>query len=249
VEQTSASSAPRCCCRRQRWIADNRDEATGERSTQSRGSVRGSIAAHHHDCANACPKHLNPAKAIARSEEDGRAAGVGLRELYLSAIERPSRLRGCLRLHHEGAPDDRPHELAGPLTTRAPRHSTSRRSLRLGYGIAMEVTPERSGGASYVGFGMMIASPYFWLAPSQGPQEPYPRRLRGQGPAPRSMLSFAPRSQPAQRTMAPGPAGALHPSYYAPSCSTPDGPQRRGRLPHAGVRLCALPQCRAMPTR
>src|SRR5262245_66170239 len=40
----------------------------------------------------------------------------------------------------------------------------------LGYGIAMEVTPEQAGGMSFVGFGT-DRKPYFWLAPSQGPQD------------------------------------------------------------------------------
>src|SRR5438128_12188861 len=39
----------------------------------------------------------------------------------------------------------------------------------LGYGIAMEVTPEQSGGMSYVGFGNE-RKPYFWLAPREGSQ-------------------------------------------------------------------------------
>jgi succinate dehydrogenase / fumarate reductase iron-sulfur subunit len=49
----------------QRWIADSRDEATGERLDNLEDPFRLYRCHTIMNCANACPKHLNPAKAIA----------------------------------------------------------------------------------------------------------------------------------------------------------------------------------------
>jgi succinate dehydrogenase / fumarate reductase iron-sulfur subunit len=48
-----------------RWIADSRDEATGERLDDLEDPFRLYRCHTIMNCANACPKHLNPAKAIA----------------------------------------------------------------------------------------------------------------------------------------------------------------------------------------
>ena len=48
-----------------RWIADSRDEATGERLDDLEDPFRLYRCHTIMNCAKACPKHLNPAKAIA----------------------------------------------------------------------------------------------------------------------------------------------------------------------------------------
>jgi succinate dehydrogenase / fumarate reductase iron-sulfur subunit len=48
-----------------RWIADSRDEATGERLDDLEDPFRLYRCHTIMNCANVCPKHLNPAKAIA----------------------------------------------------------------------------------------------------------------------------------------------------------------------------------------
>jgi succinate dehydrogenase iron-sulfur subunit len=48
-----------------RWIADSRDEATGQRLDDLEDPFRLYRCHTIMNCANACPKHLNPAKAIA----------------------------------------------------------------------------------------------------------------------------------------------------------------------------------------
>jgi succinate dehydrogenase / fumarate reductase iron-sulfur subunit len=48
-----------------RWIVDSRDEATGERLDNLEDPFRLYRCHTIMNCANACPKHLNPAKAIA----------------------------------------------------------------------------------------------------------------------------------------------------------------------------------------
>ncbi len=57
------SGRRRCC--RQRWLADSRDEATGERLDNLEDPFRLYRCHTIMNCAKACPKHLNPAKAIA----------------------------------------------------------------------------------------------------------------------------------------------------------------------------------------
>ena len=47
-----------------RWIADSRDEATGERLDQLEDSFRLYRCHTIMNCAVSCPKHLNPARAI-----------------------------------------------------------------------------------------------------------------------------------------------------------------------------------------
>ena len=60
-----------------RWIADSRDEATGERLDDLEDPFRLYRCHTIMNCAKACPKGLNPAKAIAEiKQHDGRAAGV-----------------------------------------------------------------------------------------------------------------------------------------------------------------------------
>jgi succinate dehydrogenase / fumarate reductase iron-sulfur subunit len=48
-----------------RWIVDSRDEATGERLDNLEDPFRLYRCHTIMNCANTCPKHLNPAKAIA----------------------------------------------------------------------------------------------------------------------------------------------------------------------------------------
>ena len=48
-----------------RWLIDSRDEATGERLDNLEDPFRLYRCHTIMNCAKACPKHLNPAKAIA----------------------------------------------------------------------------------------------------------------------------------------------------------------------------------------
>jgi succinate dehydrogenase / fumarate reductase iron-sulfur subunit len=48
-----------------RWIADSRDEATGERLDQLNDPYRVFRCHTIMNCTMTCPKHLNPGKAIA----------------------------------------------------------------------------------------------------------------------------------------------------------------------------------------
>ena len=52
-----------------RWIADSRDEATGERLDQLEDPFRLYRCHTIMNCANVCPKGLNPAKAIAEEKK------------------------------------------------------------------------------------------------------------------------------------------------------------------------------------
>ncbi len=52
-----------------RWLADSRDEATGERLDQLEDPFRLYRCHTIMNCANACPKGLNPAKAIAETKK------------------------------------------------------------------------------------------------------------------------------------------------------------------------------------
>jgi succinate dehydrogenase iron-sulfur subunit len=52
-----------------RWLEDSRDEATGERLDNLEDSFRLYRCHTIMNCANACPKHLNPAQAIAEIKQ------------------------------------------------------------------------------------------------------------------------------------------------------------------------------------
>jgi succinate dehydrogenase / fumarate reductase iron-sulfur subunit len=52
-----------------RWLADSRDEATGERLDQREDPFRLYRCHTIMNCANVCPKGLNPAKAIAETKK------------------------------------------------------------------------------------------------------------------------------------------------------------------------------------
>jgi succinate dehydrogenase / fumarate reductase, iron-sulfur subunit len=52
-----------------RWLADSRDEATGERLDQLEDPFRLYRCHTIMNCTNACPKGLNPAKAIAETKK------------------------------------------------------------------------------------------------------------------------------------------------------------------------------------
>jgi succinate dehydrogenase / fumarate reductase, iron-sulfur subunit len=61
----TASSAPRVLLQAHRWIMNSRDEATGERLDQLEDPFRLYRCHTIMNCAKACPKGLNLAKAIA----------------------------------------------------------------------------------------------------------------------------------------------------------------------------------------
>ncbi len=56
---------PALCCRPCRWVADSRDEATGDRLDNLEDPFRLYRCHTILNCAQVCPKGLNPAKAIA----------------------------------------------------------------------------------------------------------------------------------------------------------------------------------------
>ena len=56
---------PAALLQAQRWLVDSRDEATGERLDNLEDPFRLYRCHTIMNCAKACPKHLNPAKAIA----------------------------------------------------------------------------------------------------------------------------------------------------------------------------------------
>ena len=65
----TSSSARRSCSQAYRWLADSRDEATGERLDQLEDPFRLYRCHTIMNCANVCPKGLNPAKAIAETKK------------------------------------------------------------------------------------------------------------------------------------------------------------------------------------
>ncbi len=65
VEQRSISSGPAALLAAYRWIVDSRDEATGERLDDLEDPFRLYRCHTIMNCTEACPKDLNPAKAIA----------------------------------------------------------------------------------------------------------------------------------------------------------------------------------------
>jgi len=92
----------------------------------------------------------------------------------------------------------------------------------LGYGIAMEVTPEQSGGASYVGFGN-DRKPYFWLAPSEVPQSHIHVAFVAKDRAAVDALYRAALAAGGKDNGAPGLRAHYHPSYYGAFVLDPDG--------------------------
>src|SRR6185437_6843754 len=56
-------------CPSYRWIADSRDEATGERLDQLEDPFRLYRCHTIMNCSNVCPKGLNPAQAIAEEKK------------------------------------------------------------------------------------------------------------------------------------------------------------------------------------
>jgi succinate dehydrogenase iron-sulfur subunit len=51
-----------------RWLADSRDQRTGERLDRARGPVPPLPLPTIMNCTSACPKGLNPARAIAHTK-------------------------------------------------------------------------------------------------------------------------------------------------------------------------------------
>ena len=60
---------PAALLQAQRWIVDSRDEAGGERLDDLEDPFRLYRCHTIMNCAKACPKHLNPAKAIAEIKQ------------------------------------------------------------------------------------------------------------------------------------------------------------------------------------
>ncbi len=56
--------ARRACCSAYRWLADSRDEATGERLDELNDPFKLYRCHTIMNCAQVCPKGLNPAEAI-----------------------------------------------------------------------------------------------------------------------------------------------------------------------------------------
>ena len=65
----TGSSGPAILLQAYRWLADSRDEATGERLDQLEDPFRLYRCHTIMNCANVCPKGLNPAKAIAETKK------------------------------------------------------------------------------------------------------------------------------------------------------------------------------------
>ena len=63
--ESGSLSRPAALLQAHRWIVDSRDEATGERLDNLEDPFRLYRCHTIMNCAKACPKHLNPAKAIA----------------------------------------------------------------------------------------------------------------------------------------------------------------------------------------
>ena len=85
-----------------RWLEDSRDEATGERLDDLEDPFRLYRCHTIMNCAKACPKHLNPAEAIAEiKRHDGRAEGL---MLSLELTFRPLRDFSSVRSRASGNP-------------------------------------------------------------------------------------------------------------------------------------------------
>ena len=65
VERHPVSCGPATLLHAHRWILDSRDEATGERLDEIEDSFRLYRCHTILNCAQACPKNLNPGEAIA----------------------------------------------------------------------------------------------------------------------------------------------------------------------------------------
>ena len=67
--ESGAVLGPAALLQAYRWIADSRDEATGERLDNLEDPFRLYRCHTIMNCANVCPKGLNPAKAIAEIKQ------------------------------------------------------------------------------------------------------------------------------------------------------------------------------------
>ena len=102
----------------------------------------------------------------------------------------------------------------------------------LGYGIAMEVPPEQSGGESYVGFGN-DRKPYLWLAPSEGAQSHIHIAFVAKDRASVDAFYRAALAAGGEDNGAPGLRAHYHPNYYGAFVLDPDG--------HNVEAVCHLP--------
>jgi catechol 2,3-dioxygenase-like lactoylglutathione lyase family enzyme len=84
------------------------------------------------------------------------------------------------------------------------------------------VTPEQSGGTSYVGFGD-DRKPYFWLAPSEGPQDHIHVAFIAKDRAAVDAFHRAALAAGGKDNGAPGVRAHYHPSYYGAFVLDPDG--------------------------
>ena len=77
---------PAALLQARRWLIDLRDEATGERLDALEDPFKLYRCHTIMNCTKACPKGLNPAKAIAEIKaDDGRAAGLAVHRLAASS--------------------------------------------------------------------------------------------------------------------------------------------------------------------
>jgi Fe-S oxidoreductase len=72
---TGISARP-CCLQAYRWLIDSRDEATGERLDNLEDPFRLYRCHTIMNCAQTCPKGLNPAQGHRRDQENDGGAGL-----------------------------------------------------------------------------------------------------------------------------------------------------------------------------
>ena len=179
-----------------RWVEDSRDERTGERLDELEDPFRLYRCHTILNCTKACPKGLNPAKAIASLK---RQAG-GAR-----ASDRSSRPVAC-------------------ATSPAPPSSICKALSPLGYGIVMQVSAEETGDGAAVGFGAG-QKPSFWIAegePESGPMHVAfvaPARARAVDAFYQAAIAGRRQRQWPARVLGPN----YHANYYGAFVLDPDG--------------------------
>ena len=135
-----------CCCRPTAGSATAATRPTGERLDNLEDPFRLYRCHTILNCTKACPKGLNPAKAIAEIKKlmvERRVESDG------SHVQRG----GNTMLDHVGMPvSDYARSKAFYLKVLS----------ALGYGLVMEVSSEETGGSSHAGFGAE-GKPQFWI--------------------------------------------------------------------------------------
>jgi len=117
----------------------------------------------------------------------------------------------------------------------------------LGYGIAMEVPPQQSGGESYVGFGN-DRKPYFWLAPSEGPQSHIHVAFVAKDRAAVDAFYRAALAAGGKAMVGRACGHTITRTTTAPSCSTRMVTTSRPSATCRREAFAPLPRCRAKPT-